>query len=211
MATKDFDAVFNILKDCYPNAKPMLEFNGTFELLVAVILSAQCTDKRVNIVSKTLFQKYNTPETFAMLSVEELEPLIRTCGLSKSKAKHIIDASKKICENFNGQVPDTREELMSLDGVGRKTANVVLSVGFGKNAIAVDTHVFRVANRIGVANAKDVKKTELDLMKNIKEEKWGQAHHLLIYHGRAICKAQKPLCEQCKINGYCKYYKKVNK
>lgn len=211
MAAKDFDKVLKILKDCYPDAKPMLEFNGTFELLIAVILSAQCTDKRVNIVSKSLFQKYNTPKQFASLSVEELESLIRTCGLSKSKATHIIEASKKICANFNGQVPDTREELMTLDGVGRKTANVVLSVGFGKNAIAVDTHVFRVANRIGIANAKDVKKTELDLMKNIKEEEWGLAHHLIIYHGRAVCKAQKPTCEQCKITEHCKYYKKAEK
>ncbi len=206
MLCVDFDGIYNGLKETHGEVKPALEFSNVFELLIAVILSAQCTDKRVNIVTNELFNVCNTPKAFVDISEEELERYIRTCGLSKSKARHIKEACQKIVDEYNGIVPNTREELMTLSGVGRKTANVVLAVGYGKNAIAVDTHVFRVSNRIGLADAKNVEKTELQLMENIPEEKWSECHHLLIYHGRKVCKAQKPACEECKINKFCKYY-----
>lgn len=183
--------------------KPALKFNTPYELLIAVILSAQCTDERVNKVTEKLFQKYNTPQTMLTLSQEELEKQIYSCGFYRAKAGYILSASKDIIEKFNGNVPDTLEELRSLAGVGRKTANVVYSVAFKGNAIAVDTHVFRVSNRIGLAKAKDVYKTELALMKIIDEEDWSRAHHYIIYLGRSFCKAGKPDCENCPIKEFC--------
>lgn len=202
-----FDEIYKGLKDTYGEVKPALVFSNTFELLIAVILSAQCMDKRVNIVTKELFSKYKTPEDFIALGEENLEREIHSVGLSKAKSKNIISACETLVEKFGGVVPDTREELMTLAGVGRKTANVVMAVGYGKNAIAVDTHVFRVSNRIGLASSKDVLNTEKDLMKNIPEDKWSECHHLLIYHGRNVCKAQKPDCGSCRIKEYCKYFK----
>lgn len=202
-----FGEIYKGLKDAYGEVKPALVFSNTFELLIAVILSAQCTDKRVNIVTKELFSKYKTPEDFIALGEENLEKEIHSVGLSKAKSKNIISACETLVEKFGGIVPDTREELMTLAGVGRKTANVVMAVGYGKNAIAVDTHVFRVSNRIGIASSKDVLNTEKDLMKNIPEDKWSECHHLLIYHGRNVCKAQKPDCGSCRIKEYCKYFK----
>ena len=202
-----FDEIYKGLKDAYGEVKPALVFSNTFELLIAVILSAQCTDKRVNIVTKELFSKYKTPEDFIALGEENLEKEIHSVGLSKAKSKNIISACETLVEKFGGIVPDTREELMTLAGVGRKTANVVMAVGYGKNAIAVDTHVFRVSNRIGIASSKDVLNTEKDLMKNIPEDKWSECHHLLIYHGRNVCKAQKPDCGSCRIKECCKYFK----
>ncbi len=183
--------------------KPALNFNTPFELLVAVILSAQCTDQRVNKVTAQLFKKYNTPNSILTLTEEELQQYIFSCGLYKTKAKHILSASKDIVEKFNGQVPDDLNDLRSLDGVGRKTANVVYSVAFKGDAIAVDTHVFRVSNRIGLAKAKNVLNTEKQLMQNIDKKDWSRAHHYLIYLGRSYCKASKPDCENCPIKDDC--------
>ena len=184
--------------------KPALNFSTPYELLIAVILSAQCTDERVNKITKVLFEKYSTPEKMSSLSQEELEKYIFSCGLYKSKAKHILSATKDILTKFNGQVPCLLEDLRSLAGVGRKTANVVYSVAFKGNAIAVDTHVFRVSNRIGLANAKNVLNTEKQLMKILDEKDWSRAHHYLIYLGRSFCKASKPNCDNCPIKENCK-------
>jgi endonuclease-3 len=200
-----------ILEQTYPNAKPMLEFNNAFELLVAVILSAQCTDRQVNKCTRELFEKYSTPEDFAKLSEEELFGYIKACGLYQTKGRNIIKTAKLLAEQYEGRVPEEREELMKLPGVGRKTANVVLSNAFGKNAIAVDTHVFRVANRIGLAKAGDVLNTELQLMENIPEEKWSAAHHWLIWHGRLVCAARNPKCELCSLKDVCGEYAKTHK
>ena len=153
-----------------------------------------------------MFKEYPDPKSFLKLSVKELEDKIRQIGLYRNKARSILAASKMLIENFNGKVPNTREKLMKLPGVGRKTANVVLSVGFNQNAFAVDTHVFRVANRLGLTNTKNPLDTEMQLMEIVPEEKWKKAHHWLIWHGRKICKAQKPLCEICPLKINCKYY-----
>ncbi len=184
--------------------KPALNFSTPYELLIAVILSAQCTDERVNKVTKILFAEYNTPEKMVKLTSEGLEKYIFSCGLYKSKAKHILSASKDIIEKYEGRVPNTLEELRTLAGVGRKTANVVYSVAFNGNAIAVDTHVFRVSKRIGLALGKNVLSTEKELMKILDERDWSRAHHYLIYLGRSYCKAGKPDCENCPINNLCK-------
>lgn len=183
--------------------KPALSFSTPYELLVAVILSAQCTDERVNKVTSVLFEKYNTPEKILSLSQEELEKYIYSCGFYRTKAEHILSASKDIIEKFGGQVPSDLENLRTLAGVGRKTANVVYSVAFGGNAIAVDTHVFRVSNRIGLANGKDVFKTERDLMEILDEKDWSRGHHYLIYLGRSYCKSRKPDCVNCPIQDLC--------
>ena len=183
--------------------KPALEFSTPYELLIAVILSAQCTDERVNKITRELFKEYNTPEKMVTLSQEGLEKLIFSCGLYKSKAEHILSASKSILERFGGEVPNSLEDLRSLAGVGRKTANVVYSVAFGGNAIAVDTQVFRVSNRIGLVKADNVLKTEYGLMKILDEKDWSRAHHYLIYLGRSYCKASKPDCENCPIEKEC--------
>ena len=199
-------AALAALKEAYPDAKPELNFNSPFELLVATMLSAQCTDKQVNKATAVLFPLYNTPEAFADLSEEELAPYIRSCGFYQTKGKNIIAASKIIVEQYGGEVPRERDELTKLPGVGRKTANVVVSNAFGVPAIAVDTHVFRVSNRIGLAEAKDVDETERQLMENIPKEDWSMAHHWIIYHGRQVCSARKPKCEACSVREYCKAY-----
>lgn len=183
--------------------KPALRFSTPYELLVAVILSAQCTDERVNKITDILFKDYNTPEKMVTLSQEGLEKYIFSCGLYKSKAKNILKTSRDILEKFNGQVPKNLIELSSLAGVGRKTANVVYSVAFGGNAIAVDTHVFRVSNRIGLVSAKNVLSTEKGLMKILDQNVWSKAHHYLIYLGRSYCKAGKPNCDLCPISDLC--------
>ena len=185
------------------NDVPALKFGTEYQLLVAVILSAQCTDERVNKVTEKLFVDYGTPEKMITLSKEELGKKIFSCGFYNAKAEHILSATKDIIEKFGGKVPNTKEELMTLAGVGRKTANVVYAVAFGGNAIAVDTHVFRVSNRIGLAKANDPYKTELALMKIIDEADWSKAHHYLIYLGRSFCKAGKPDCANCPIEKYC--------
>ncbi len=183
--------------------KPALNFNTPYQLLVAVMLSAQCTDERVNKVTAELFKNYDTPCKMLELSQPQLEKYIFSCGLYKSKAEHILKTTKDIVEKFNGQVPDNLEHLRSLAGVGRKTANVVYSVAFKGNAIAVDTHVFRVSNRIGLAKANNVLNTEKQLMAILDEKDWSRAHHYLIYLGRSYCKAAKPNCEACPIKDYC--------
>ncbi|ABY94384.1 MULTISPECIES: endonuclease III [Thermoanaerobacter] len=199
--------VIEILKETYPNAKSGLKFTNPFELLIATILSAQCTDKRVNIITDRLFKKYKTPEDFLKLTPEELQEEIRECGLYRNKSKSILETCKILKEKYNSKVPETLEELMTLPGVGRKTANVVLSNAFSKQAIAVDTHVFRVSNRIGLADSKDVFTTEKQLMELIPENLWSLSHHLLIHHGRNLCMARKPKCDECPVNHLCLYFK----
>lgn len=198
--------MFDRLALAHPQAECELEFNSTFELLVAVILSAQCTDKRVNEVTKVLFARYNKPEDFADIKQEELERLIYSCGFYRSKAAHIISCARDIVERFKGQVPEDFESLLSLAGVGRKTANVVSAVAFGKQAMAVDTHVLRLANRIGLANSDKPEQVEKQLTRIIPNDRLSQAHHLLIHHGRYVCTARKPDCTQCPITQYCKFY-----
>lgn len=202
---KTIKAVLEILNETYEGAKCGLDFTSHYELLVSTILSAQCTDERVNIVTKELYKDYNTPEAIATLSEEELGEKIKSCGFYKNKSKNILGATKLILEKHKGEVPSTMEELIELPGVGRKTANVVLSNAFGVPAIAVDTHVFRVSNRIGLASGKNVEDVEEQLMKNIPKKMWSDAHHYIIWHGRKICKARKPNCEVCPIAPYCKF------
>lgn len=203
----DTEKILATLETVYHNAGPELKFNSPFELLISVILSAQCTDARVNKVTKELFANYNTPQAISEMDIALLESIIKSCGLYKSKAKNIKATATALLNDFNGNVPQTREELMSLPGVGRKTANVVLSVGYGKPAFAVDTHVFRVANRLGLASAKTPEDVEKQLTAVIPEQKWGKAHHWLIHHGRRICHAQRPACASCPLCDSCKYYK----
>lgn len=198
--------IVNILKKMYPDAKCELDHSSTFELLVATILSAQCTDVRVNIITKELYKKHNTPKDFAQLTYEELEGMIKSCGVYRNKAKSIINTSRILLDKYAGAVPENYEELINLPGVGRKTANVVLSNAFGVDAIAVDTHVFRVSNRLGLADAKNVLETEKQLMNNIDKDMWIRTHHNLIFHGRQICIARKPKCDQCELLPLCKYY-----
>ena len=198
-----------ILKQTYPEAKPALHFSTPYELLTATLLSAQCTDKMVNKVTEVLFARANTPEQMQSLSYEELCGYIHSCGFYRMKAQHILETAGILVERFNGEVPSDREDLEALPGVGRKTANVVLSVGFGHQRLAVDTHVFRVANRIGFVCEKDVLKTELALMEVIPENRWTRTHHSLIFHGRNCCDARNPKCTECPINQYCKYYKEA--
>ena len=207
---KDINKILDILEQTYPDAKCELNYTTPFELLVATILSAQCTDVRVNIVTGELFKKYNTPEAFSNLSVKEISEEIKTCGLYKSKAEKIKQTSQMLCKLYNGEVPDEMEKLIELPGVGRKTANVVLSNAFGHDAIAVDTHVFRVSNRIGIVHTTVPEKTEFELMKAIPKKRWSHAHHLMIFHGRRICKARKPECSICPIKSYCDYYEEGN-
>ncbi len=199
--------ILSELARLYPDARPALNFSTPYELLVAVILSAQCTDERVNLVTRELFRAHNTPETMVELSQEELERYIYSCGFYRNKAAHILSASRDILEKFGGQVPATLEELRTLAGVGRKTANVVYSVAFGGAAIAVDTHVFRVANRTGLAVGSTPEKVEEGLMQVIPKEEWARAHHYLIFHGRQVCHSQRPDCSHCTLNVWCEFYK----
>ena len=192
-----------ILEQLYRGAKPELIFRNAFELLIAVILSAQCTDKRVNVTTARLFQKAATPEAILSLGLAQLEEEIRDCGLFRNKAKNIMAACQMLCEQYGGEVPADFEALQSLPGVGRKTANVVMSVAFHQPAIAVDTHVFRIANRLKLATGKTPLEVEHGLQKAIPREKWSDAHHWLIWHGRKICKARKPLCAECPLAPVC--------
>lgn len=192
----------------YPDARPALKFSTPYELLVAVILSAQCTDERVNKVTAELFKEHSTPEKMLSLTQEELERYIFSCGFYHNKAAHILSASHDIVEKFGGKVPENYDDLRKLAGVGQKTANVVWSVAFGGDAIAVDTHVFRVSNRLGLAHAANPFKTEEQLKKAIPKSDWSKAHHWLIYHGRQVCKSQKPDCPSCPLKELCEYYNK---
>ena len=195
----------------YPKPKPALKFNTPYELLVAVILSAQCTDERVNKVTAELFKVADTPEKMVALGAGELEKYIFSCGLYRSKAEHIVSASEAIVRDYGGKVPENIEDLRKLGGVGRKTANVVASVAFGQDALAVDTHVFRVSARIGLAKGKTPLETELKLMKILPKNLWSRMHHALIYHGRQTCKARNPECERCVIKDICEAAKRENK
>ena len=203
MNAKNAQQSLRILSELYKDARPALHYATAYELLIAVILSAQCTDERVNKVTAELFKEHNTPETMLLLSQEQLEKYIFSCGLYKSKAAHILSATKDIVERFGGQVPESFADLKSLAGVGQKTANVVSAVWFDKDAIAVDTHVFRVSNRLGLADANTPLKTEEQLKKVIPQKDWSKAHHWLIYHGRRVCHSQKPDCENCALREYC--------
>ena len=192
-----------ILEETYRGAKPELHFSNPFELLIAVILSAQCTDKRVNITTARLFKKAATPEAIVALGISGLEEEIKDCGLFRNKAKNIMATCRTLVEEFGGEVPSDYDTLLKLPGVGRKTANVVTSVAFGRPAIAVDTHVFRIANRLKLAVGETPLAVEKGLMKAIPREKWSAAHHWLIYHGRRVCKANRPLCGECPLADVC--------
>lgn len=207
---KDINKILDMLEEIYPDAKCELDYTTPFELLIATILSAQCTDVRVNKVTGEMFKRYNTPQDFVELSISEIEQEIKTCGLYKTKAQKIKESCQKICEIYNGQVPDKLEELIKLPGVGRKTAGVVLSNAYKVPAIAVDTHVFRVSNRIGIVNTSTPEKTEFALMEVIPRDRWSHSHHVLIFHGRRMCKARKPECTICPIKSYCNYYQEGN-
>jgi endonuclease-3 len=198
--------ILKILEETYPDATTELKYENPFQLLIATILSAQTTDRQVNNVTPELFRKFPDARFLADAPVEEIEEIIRTCGFYKTKAANIKQTSRIIAEKYGGKVPTTVKELMTLPGVGRKTANVVANNAFGVDAIAVDTHVFRVSNRLGLANAKDVNQTEEQLMKRIPRTKWSRAHHWLIHHGRKICNAGKPKCERCPLAHLCKNY-----
>ena len=192
------------LKTEYPNASTVLEYGSIFELVLAVLLSAQSTDIQVNKVTKKLFRKYKTPDDFAAVDLEELEEMIKEVGLYRNKARNIKKLSIMLVENFDRQVPEDFNSLMCLPGIGRKSANVILAVGFNKPGLGVDTHVHRVANRIGLVKEERPEKTEIRLKSLLPEEIWGVAHHVLIYHGRSVCKARKPECDKCIIEDLCK-------
>lgn len=199
-------AILAELDRLYPSPRPELNFSNPYETLVAVMLSAQCTDKQVNKVTPAVFARFPGVKDMAEAAVEELYPMVKSCGF-KSKAGNIIAACQLIMEKHGGEVPHTMEELTALPGVGRKTANVVMSTAFGIPAIAVDTHVFRVSNRLGLADASDVLKTEMQLRETIPMDNWYEAHHWLIFHGRRVCKAQKPGCAECTLKQWCRAYR----
>lgn len=206
MKDREIKTVLEILGRMYPDAKTALKFETPFELLIATMLSAQTTDRQVNCITENLFKKYRDPEDFARLTPSELEEDIKSCGLYRTKSRNIIATCRILVEKYEGRIPDNFEDLVALPGMGRKTANVVLSNAFLKPAFAVDTHVFRVANRIGLADAGDVRKTEQQLCARVPESMWGKAHHWLIHHGRKVCRAKNPKCSGCPLKGYCKYY-----
>lgn len=198
--------VIDVLEREHPNPKIALNFKTPLQLLIAAILSAQCTDERVNKITPILFKKFKTAKDFANSSLKELEASIKPTGFYKNKARNIQSCCKGIVRDFKGNVPETLEELVMLSGVGRKTANIILGNVFGKQAIAVDTHVKRVSSRIGLAKSNNPDKIEQELCSIISENKWTLAANLLILHGRNTCKAKMPLCEICKVKGYCDYY-----
>ena len=195
--------MIRVLSEVYADAKPALVFRNPFELLVAVILSAQCTDQRVNIVTKRLFAKAATAEAIAKMGLSRLEQEIHECGFFHAKAKNILATSEILARDYDGKVPEDFDALLALPGVGRKTANVVMSVAFNYPAIAVDTHVFRVANRLRLAVGETPEEVELGLQKSIPREQWSDAHHWLIWHGRKICKSRRPLCAVCPLAKLC--------
>ena len=207
MRQKEFIEIIEILKKAYPNAKSSLDFSTPFDLLIAVILSAQCTDERVNKITPNIFKKYNTPEDFANIDIVLLEKLIHPCGFYKNKAKNIKATSQILIEKYNSKVPQNMGELINLPGVGRKTANVVMLEAFNNpQGIAVDTHCKRIANRLGISSEKDPEKIEKDILKLSPKKYYKDLNHILIYHGRSICNSRKPECEICPISNYCKYY-----
>ncbi|HBT46258.1 MAG TPA: endonuclease III [Peptococcaceae bacterium] len=205
MQPAEVQAVLQALERAYPNAGPQLKFGNPFQLLVAAILSAQTTDKRVNKVTVGLFAKYPAPRDLARAAPEELEEDIKSLGLFRSKSRNLVAAAGILVDRHGGEVPRSREELMALPGVGRKVANVVLSQAFGQDVIAVDTHVFRVTNRIGLVRAGTPEEAEEQLTAILPPGTRGRAHHLFIFHGRYCCLARSPRCGECPISGYCRY------
>lgn len=206
MTEEEAKRLLDELKKMHPDAGCELNYSTPFELLVAVILSAQCTDKRVNMITEKLFKVYNTPEQFAALTPEELKPYIYSCGFFNSKGNNIIAMSKELVEKYGGEVPKDFDKLTALAGVGRKTASVVLSVGFDIPAMPVDTHVNRVAKRIGFSQGNTVEKVEEDLKKLFPPEDWNALHHSMIFHGRYICESRKPRCSECTLSDRCVYF-----
>ncbi len=205
MQKDDIIKTLDILEETYPEAECALDHRNVFELLVCVVLSAQTTDKSVNRISPELFAKYPDAQALSEADQADVEEILHSIGMYRTKAKNIISLAKELVIRYHGMVPDNYDELVELPGVGRKTANVVLSVGFGVQRIAVDTHVFRVANRIGLVHEKDVLKTELALMECIPEDRWSRTHHSLIFHGRNICDARKPKCKECPLTELCQW------
>ena len=203
--------ILETLDKLYPDARCSLNFSNPLELLVATILSAQCTDERVNEVTKSLFKKYRSARDYATISQEELEEDIRSTGFYKNKAKSLRRCCEKLDKEYGGEVPPDLNALVKLPGIGRKTANVVLGAAFGIPGIIVDTHVKRISQRLGLTKEKDPVKIEFDLMKIIPREKWTKFSHQMIYHGRAVCKSRKPLCEECGLREYCDYYRSQSK
>ena len=207
MKKKDVIDMIEILKKTYPDAKCSLDFTTPFELLIAVILSAQCTDDRVNKTTTTIFSKYSTPQDFANIDISILEELVHPCGFYKNKAKNIKLTSQKLIDEFDLQVPCNMDDLISLPGVGRKTANVVMLEAFNKpQGIAIDTHAKRLSNRIGLSSESDPLKIEQDLVRQIPKEYFKDVNHLFMWHGRNTCTARSPICEKCTIKKYCKTY-----
>lgn len=204
MKRNDAINIINILKDTYPDAQCSLDFKTPFQMVVAVMLSAQCTDDRVNKTTPALFDRCKTIEDFANIDINELEDIIHPCGFYKNKAKNIKLCAKQVLENFGGIVPNNMQDLMSLAGVGRKSANVVMLEVFNDaQGIAVDTHAKRISNLIGFSSEKEPEKIEQDLIRVIPKEYWKDVNHLLIWHGRNICVARNPRCDICPIRGYC--------
>ena len=211
MNKKEAVEIVEKLKEMYPDAKCSLDFKTPFEMLVAVCLSAQCTDDRVNIVTPNLFKVYDTPKDFANCDLSKLEKLIHSCGFYKNKAKNLKLAGEKIVKDFNGKVPETMEELVTIPGVGRKSANVIMLEAFNNpQGIAVDTHARRLSNRLGFSKESDPSKVEADLCKLIPKEYWKDVNHIFIWHGRKTCSSQKPKCEMCLLKEKCKEYKNNN-
>ena len=197
--------ILRVLEESYPDARPELNFSNPYETLVAVMLSAQCTDKQVNKVTPALFRDFPDVASMAAIDADTLYPYVKSCGF-KSKSQNIVAACRMIMEKYDGQVPADMDKLTALPGVGRKTANVVLATAFGQPAIAVDTHVFRVSNRLGLAEADNVLDTEMQLRRAIPREDWSAAHHWLIFHGRQVCSARNPKCDTCPLKELCKDY-----
>ena len=208
MKKNETNKLINILKKTYPDAKCSLDFSTPFELVVAVMLSAQCTDERVNLTTPSLFKRCKTIEDFANIDIKELEEIIHPCGFYRNKAKNIKLCAKQVIENFSGEVPQDMDSLLTLAGVGRKSANVILLEVFGiANGIAVDTHCKRLSNRIGLSKESAPSKIELDLLKQIDKKYLKDVNHLFIWHGRYTCTARNPKCENCTIKEFCNYYK----
>lgn len=205
LSRKKIAEAVKLLEDMYPAADCELKFGSVFQLLVAVVMSAQTTDKSVNQVTEVLFAEHPDADSIAAMTEEELQQTIKRIGMYKQKAKNVLNLARIIKEEYHGEVPGDYDKLIRLPGVGRKTANVVLANGFGEQRIAVDTHVFRVSNRIGLVEQPDVLKTELALMEALPEDKWTQMHHALIWHGRRVCDARRPQCPDCRLNGVCLY------
>lgn len=208
---KEIAIVLNSLKNNYPSPKCGLIYSTAFELLLSLILAAQCTDARVNLIRPKLTDLYPTPYDIANLSYKQVYNIIKSCSFPNNKAKHIVEAAKKIVNEFDGEVPHTMKGLISLPGIGRKSANIILSEAFGiVEGIAVDTHVTRLSKKIGFTNSTDVTIIEKDLMKKIPKELWGNINHTLVEHGKTICIARRPKCNECCINNYCREYLKTN-